>query len=84
MNMRDIIASGGGASKLARALGLHHTTVLGWDRVPAERVPAVSAVTGIPRHELRPELWEPPPAVDNDNPPPAAVAPTQPAAQGAP
>ena len=60
MDIRDIIRAGGGASRLAATLGCHHTSVLGWKRVPAERVPAVSAATGIPRHELRSDLWDPP------------------------
>jgi DNA-binding transcriptional regulator YdaS (Cro superfamily) len=28
-----------------------------WTRVPAERVLPVEAATGIPRHELRPDLY---------------------------
>lgn len=63
MNTKDVIAAAGGASALARALGLHHTTVLGWKRIPAERVPAVSRLIGISRHELRPDLWDAPAAV---------------------
>ena len=62
MNMRDIIRAAGGASKLANAVGRHRASVLGWTRVPAEHAAAVSAATGIPRHVLRPDLWEPPKA----------------------
>ena len=32
-----------------------------WEKqIPAERVAVVSKVTGIPKHELRPDLWDPP------------------------
>jgi DNA-binding transcriptional regulator YdaS (Cro superfamily) len=60
MKITEIIKAAGGPTKLARGLGLHHTTVLGWRHVPAERAAEVSRITGIPRHELRPDLWEAP------------------------
>lgn len=60
MDIREIIKRGGGPSKLARSLGLHHTSVLGWQRVPAGRVKRVSELTGVPLYEIRPELWEKP------------------------
>jgi DNA-binding transcriptional regulator YdaS (Cro superfamily) len=60
MDIREIIKQGGGPASLARALGCHHTSISGWRRVPAERVPAVAAITGIPRHEIRPDLYEAP------------------------
>jgi DNA-binding transcriptional regulator YdaS (Cro superfamily) len=39
-----------------------HSTVLRWieGRIPAERVRAVSAATGIPPHQLRPDLFDAP------------------------
>jgi DNA-binding transcriptional regulator YdaS (Cro superfamily) len=60
MDMKEIIKAGNGPSKLASGLGLSHATVLCWKQVPPHHVPAVSALTGIPRHELRPDLWEAP------------------------
>lgn len=45
--------------KVARALGITHGAVSQWKRVPAERVIAVSDLTGVPRHELRPDLYPP-------------------------
>lgn len=48
----------GGPSKLAEALGdLSSQAVSQWKRVPAERVIAVEKVTGISRHDLRPDLY---------------------------
>jgi DNA-binding transcriptional regulator YdaS (Cro superfamily) len=61
----DAIKAAGGPTKLAKALGLDHSTIIGWrraGRVPAERVRAVSAATGIPPHELRPDLFDAPAA----------------------
>lgn len=56
---RRAVDAGGGSAKLGRTLGLSKTTVQSWtgSRVPAEWMPRVSAVTGIPMHELRPDLF---------------------------
>jgi DNA-binding transcriptional regulator YdaS (Cro superfamily) len=45
---------------LARAEGVNKSTVSRWKKVPAERVPGLSRKTGIPRYELRPDLFEAP------------------------
>lgn len=42
---------------LAAALAINPGAISQWDRVPAERVLDVERVTGIPRHELRPDLY---------------------------
>ena len=42
---------------LARALGVTPGAVSQWDRVPAERVIDVERLTGIPRHDLRPDIY---------------------------
>lgn len=60
MNVTEIIEKAGGVAKLSRTLGLHHTTVLGWTAVPPKHVPAIASLLKIGRHEIRPDLWEPP------------------------
>lgn len=50
------IEKAGGVRRLAVAIGISAPAVGKWRRVPAERLPAVSAVTGIPREKLRPDL----------------------------
>jgi DNA-binding transcriptional regulator YdaS (Cro superfamily) len=60
MDINDVFKAAGGVTKLARGLGLHHTTVLGWTAVPPKHVRAVTALTGIPAHELRSDLWDAP------------------------
>lgn len=47
-------------AKIAAELGITRAAVTTWRRVPAERVSQVESITGIPRHELRPDLWEAP------------------------
>ena len=74
MDIKDLIRRGGGPSKIGRALGLSHSTVLGWSKVPAEHVLAVETETGISRHEIRPDVFGPAPT-----PEPAHGAAAQPA-----
>lgn len=44
---------------VSRGLGVDKATVTRWaqKRIPAERVVDVERLTGIPRHELRPDLY---------------------------
>lgn len=49
-------AEHGRVTELASALGITHSAVLQWRHVPADKVLEVERVTGIPRHELRPDL----------------------------
>src|SRR6266540_5767214 len=48
----------GGVSELARKIGISQPSVSTWNRVPAERVVAVEAATGISRMALRPDLYD--------------------------
>jgi TorA maturation chaperone TorD len=47
----------GGVAELARRIGIRQPSVSNWSRVPAERVAAVEAATGISRVQLRPDLY---------------------------
>jgi DNA-binding transcriptional regulator YdaS (Cro superfamily) len=51
----------GGVVALARELGIKHTAMYSWNRVPAERVLDIERVTGISRHDLRPDIFGPTP-----------------------
>jgi DNA-binding transcriptional regulator YdaS (Cro superfamily) len=48
-------------AELADELGLTTSSICQWDDVPAERVPDVARVLGVGRHQIRPDLWDPPP-----------------------
>lgn len=48
----------GRQAKLAAACRVTHSAVSQWTKVPGERLPIVSRVTGIPMKELRPDLYE--------------------------
>jgi TorA maturation chaperone TorD len=61
--LNEAIQAVGGVSELARRIGISQPSVSNWDKVPAERVLAVEAATGIARMRLRPDLYcEQPPA----------------------
>ena len=44
---------------VAEAIGVNKSTVLRWEDggIPAERIIQLEQATGIPRHELRPDLY---------------------------
>jgi DNA-binding transcriptional regulator YdaS (Cro superfamily) len=56
------IAKVGTAAELGRQVGVSRFAVQQWKEIgiPAVRVPAVSRLTGIPLHELRPDLFDAP------------------------
>lgn len=51
------IEAAGGATALGLALRISQEAVSQWRRVPAARVLDVERVTGISRHELRPDIY---------------------------
>jgi DNA-binding transcriptional regulator YdaS (Cro superfamily) len=55
-----VLVAAGGPSALAAKLGIRAPSIYSWTRIPAGRAAKVEAATGIPRHELRPDLWAPP------------------------
>jgi len=55
--MERLRAERGLMARIARELGLRSSAVAVWVRVPAERVVEVERITGIPREQLRPDLY---------------------------
>ncbi len=57
--MDAALASAGGVEAFMAAAGVARRTVFLWKRtgIPAERVPDIEALTGVPRSALRPDLW---------------------------
>ena len=47
----------GRRARLAEALGINPGAISQWSAVPAERVVEVERLTGVPRQELRPDLY---------------------------
>jgi TorA maturation chaperone TorD len=63
--LQRAIDAAGGIGVLARKLGIAQPSVSQWTRVPAERVAAVEALSGVDRCQLRPDLF-----ADAENPVP--------------
>ena len=53
-------ATAGGMRPLGRALGIKYQSIQKWRKIPAGRVIAIERATGIPREQLRPDLYLPP------------------------
>ena len=64
--LEEAIRAAGGVSELARRIGISQPSVSNWERIPAERVLAVEAATGVDRAILRPDLFSPSAAGDVD------------------
>lgn len=54
-----LAAERGRVTRLASACGITHSAVLQWPQVPADKVLEVERVTGISRHDLRPDVFGP-------------------------
>ena len=59
--LRKVLDKVGGPTKLADHLGIVPSAVTQWTRVPAHRVPQVAAFAGMPRQEIRPDIYPPEP-----------------------
>jgi len=58
--LKKALDAAGGPSALARAIRVKPQAISQWDKVPAAQVLKVERVTGVPRHELRPDFYPPP------------------------
>lgn len=55
--IKKAIEKSGGITLLAKGLNIKHQTIYSWRQIPSERVVDVERITGIPRQELRPDLY---------------------------
>lgn len=55
--VREAASHVGGLSALAKLMGVAHTTFYQWKEVPPNRVLQIEKLTGVSRHELRPDLY---------------------------
>ena len=59
--IQKVIQHFGSQAKAAKDLGISRQAVNSWVkgrvRIPAEKAIFIEQKTGIPRHELRPDLW---------------------------
>lgn len=55
--LKKAIEAVGTGNALARRLGISPQALSQWDEVPPLRVLQVERETGVPRHELRPDIY---------------------------
>lgn len=55
--LKKALDRAGGPKRLAERLGIVPSAVTQWTRVPPRHVRVVAAMTGIPPHELRPDIF---------------------------
>lgn len=70
------IDAAGSQTALAAALGIKAPSVSEWKargKIPAERVLDVERLTGVSRHDLRPDVFGPAPTADESAADPAAA-----------
>jgi TorA maturation chaperone TorD len=56
--LQKAINAVGGVAALARRIGIAQPSVSNWTKVPADRLASIEQATGIPRAELRPDLFD--------------------------
>lgn len=74
MDISEIIRRAGGASKVAKHLGRHHSSVLGWARVPPQHVRAIAGLSGVAPEVIRPDIFGEPTDHHTAAPQPEAAA----------
>jgi DNA-binding transcriptional regulator YdaS (Cro superfamily) len=57
--IKRVVEKAGGVTPLARHLGIRMESIYSWTQIPAKRVVEVERITGIPREELRPDVFAP-------------------------
>lgn len=60
----EAIRRAGSVKALAEAAGVRPQAISQWKNIPADRVARISGALGMARHELRPDLFEAPPATE--------------------
>ena len=58
--LQKVIEKAGSQRALASALGVTDSAISQWKRVPVRRVIDIETLTGISRHELRPDIYPEP------------------------
>jgi len=53
-----ILKNRGTASAIAKGLGVTRAAISAWREIPITRLKEVSKITGIPRNQLRPDIFE--------------------------
>lgn len=60
--LAEAILRAGGVRALARQLGISHQAISQWEQAAVKQVLKIENLTGVPRYELRPDIYPPPEA----------------------
>lgn len=74
LTVAEIVKRAGGGAVVARALHLHRSAPQKWLSVPPTYVSAISRLSGLPAHQIRPDVFDPPAADAQAEQPPAEAA----------
>ena len=55
--LREAVRRLGGLRAASRALGIAYQAIQHWERVPPVRVLEIERLSGVSRHELRPDIY---------------------------
>lgn len=55
--IQTAIEKAGGGAAVGRALGLTRQAIYQWTEIPPQHVLKLEEISGVPRHELRPDLY---------------------------
>lgn len=58
--LQRAIEAAGGPKTVGRAFDITPEAVYQWERCPVPRVLELERISGVPRHELRPDIYPPP------------------------
>ncbi|WP_245421712.1 Cro/CI family transcriptional regulator [Methylobacterium sp. B4] len=59
MHLKSAIKKAGGPAAVGRALGITSAAVSQWRECPSRRVLVLEALSGVPRHAIRPDIYPP-------------------------
>jgi DNA-binding transcriptional regulator YdaS (Cro superfamily) len=57
LGVERAIKAAGSMRKLAKLLGIRQQSVCKWKKIPAHHILEIERLTGVPREELRPDLY---------------------------
>lgn len=57
LNTKEIVRAAGGPKKLGALLGIDHSTISGWKRIPAHHATRIAEISGVPAHVMRPDVF---------------------------
>jgi DNA-binding transcriptional regulator YdaS (Cro superfamily) len=60
--VKQAIRAAGSGAALGKALGLTRQAIYQWERIPVEHVLLIERLTGLPRHQQRPDIYPDPAA----------------------